>query len=190
MPSKIAVLGWGSLLWDHSPGFDGLHEVWLYGGPELRLEFSRISTSRGGALTLVIDSANGSLCRVAYAMSKRHYPEDAICDLKARESTTRDNIGFYFADGSRYQGRDQGALRSIRSWVAQRGFDVVVWTDLESNFQKKNKLGREFSVECAISYLNTLDDEGKAKAYEYLKRAPEFVDTPLRRALKTLPWPW
>lgn len=52
---KIAILGWGSLIWDERPEFDSHHEEWTSGGPVLQLEFSRISESRKGALTLVID---------------------------------------------------------------------------------------------------------------------------------------
>lgn len=38
---KIALLGWGSLLWDKRPEFDEYHEPWQFDGPELPLEFSR-----------------------------------------------------------------------------------------------------------------------------------------------------
>jgi hypothetical protein len=55
---KIAVLGWGSLIWDTTANqeFDRLRGNWRYDGPVLNLEFSRKSKkSRAGALTLVID---------------------------------------------------------------------------------------------------------------------------------------
>ena len=115
---KIAILGWGSLLWDHNADFDSQHNQWLLDGPELKLEFSRVSQSRCQALTLVIDSQNGELCRVAYTFSKRKDPEDAICDLQSREGTTRKNIGFYFCDGSRRQCRDANSLKAIAAWCA------------------------------------------------------------------------
>jgi len=56
----IAILGWGSLLWDKNHDFDNQHESWKFDGPLLPLEFSRISKSRDNALTLVIDELNGS----------------------------------------------------------------------------------------------------------------------------------
>ena len=83
---RIAILGWGSLIWDDNwPKFDEQRGEWLEDGPILPLEFSRVSgKTRGGALTLVIDEANGRECQVMYAMSKRRYPDDAIADLRDR----------------------------------------------------------------------------------------------------------
>lgn len=49
---SIAILGWGSLLWDERPEFDQHHGVWQFDGPHLNLEFSRKSSSRENALTL------------------------------------------------------------------------------------------------------------------------------------------
>jgi hypothetical protein len=48
--SRIAILGWGSLIWEVHPAFDVYHWEWLADGPTLKLEFSRKSTSRKGAL--------------------------------------------------------------------------------------------------------------------------------------------
>ncbi len=122
MPAQIAILGWGSLLWDSRPEFDEQHESWQHDGPEIKLEFSRVSQSRRGALTLVIDPKNGTPCRVAYAISKRRDPEDAICDLRCREGTTRSNVGFLFVNGSRQpQSRDPNSLEAINAWAKRRG---------------------------------------------------------------------
>ena len=53
----------------------------------------------------------------------------------------------------------------------------MVWTDLQSNFAKET--GVEFSVQAALAHLTGLKGEAKAKAEEYLQKAPEFVQTPL-----------
>jgi len=185
---KIAILGWGSLLWDRRSEFDKQHEDWQFDGPSLKLEFSRVSQIRNDALTLVLDTQNGKLCQVAYAFSKRKNPDDAICDLRCREGTTLKNIGFFFADGSRTQSRDGESLESIRVWVSEKKVDIVIWTDLASNFPKKSKGQKPFSIENAISHIQALDAEGKAKAAEYVWCAPEFIDTPLREALQSQPW--
>lgn len=181
MPRKIAILGWGSLLWDHRPEFDQQHDDWLPDGPILKLEFSHKSESRLGALTLVIDSTHGTACQVAYAFSKRTDPEDTLCDLRSREGTTCKNIGYVFFDGSRDHARDRAVLPVISEWAKAHNIDVVVWTDLASNFCS-------FSVNAALIYVQRLNAEGKAKAAEYMWRAPAFVDTPLRRALQEQPW--
>jgi hypothetical protein len=55
MPPQIAMLGWGSLLWEGGADFDRWRNEWRFDGPTLSLEFSRISSSRLGALTLVVD---------------------------------------------------------------------------------------------------------------------------------------
>jgi hypothetical protein len=62
---KVVSLGWGSLLWDRQPKFDRHHHDWQFDGPQIKLEFSRVSRKRRRALTLVIDSKNGAPCTVA-----------------------------------------------------------------------------------------------------------------------------
>lgn len=181
---KIAILGWGSLLWDLRLEFDEHHEPWQFDGPELPLEFSRVSSSRKGALTLVIDEANGATCRSAYALSKRRDPDDAIADLRCREGTVMRRIGVYFRDGSRAGKPTIPA--TIPPWADRLGIDVVVWTGLPSNFEEEVK--RPFSVENAIRHLQSLPADVKPDAAEYIWRAPDLVDTPLRRALQAEPW--
>jgi len=185
---KIAILGWGPLLWDQRAEFDEQHEDWQFDGPSLKLEFSRVSQTRNGALTLVLDTKNGRPCQVAYALSKRNNPDDAIYDLRCREGTTLRNIGFYFADNSRKQSREEEVLKGIQSWASERKIDVVIWTDLASNFQDKSKCKMPFSIEAALCHIQALDSEGKAKAAEYVWRAPRFIETPLREALQLQPW--
>jgi hypothetical protein len=182
--SKIAFLAWGSLLWDKSSNerFDLWHGPWRRDGPILKLEFSRISKSRQGGLTLVIDPAHGSSARVRWCLSKRRDPEDAICDLRCREDTTLANVGWILFQENRSQCRDRESLDTIRSWSNPRLLDAVIWTDLRSNFDKP------FSVEAAIKHANGLSPEAKSKTAEYVRRAPEFVDIPVRRALQQEPW--
>lgn len=185
-PPRIAVLGWGSLLWENRPDFDNQHDSWRFDGPMLQIEFSRVSSSRHDALTLVIDPVHGTQLQVAYARSKRADPEDAICDLRSREGTTRSNIGFYFADNSRRQHRDPNVAQSIATWAREKKFHVVVWTDLISNFEDVR--GEPFSHDAALTHVQSLDDIGRSSAAEYIWRAPTFVDTPLRRVLQEQPW--
>ena len=81
---------------------------------------------------------------------------------------------------------DKGSYEAIREWSERKALDVVVWTDLESNFSEKKK--EPFSVDAAIVHIQGLDAGGKKKATEYVRRAPRFVRTPLRSALEGLPW--
>jgi len=183
---KIAILGWGSLLWDKShKEFDERHEDWRLDGPVLKLEFSRKSASRLNALTLVIDPIHGQQCQVAYAMSKRATPQGAIADLRAREKTKRENIGCIFGDGSRRQGRDANSIDVISQWAKDKSIDVVLWTDLPGSFDGVAKM--DF-LDAAVNHVRQLPPEGKAIAAEYVWRAPDFVVTPLRKTLQSEPW--
>lgn len=181
---KIAILGWGSLIWDVRPEFDDFHEDWLCDGPGLKLEFSRISKSRKRALTLVIDEQCGEVCRVAYALSKRKNLDDAVCDLRCREDTILERIGYAFV-GNGGSGVPN-VPDTIKPWAKEKKLDVVVWTGLQSNFESITQ--KPFSIPEALTHLKELAAEGKAKAAEYVWRAPKFVRTPLRSALEVEPW--
>ena len=176
----IAILGWGSLLWDTRPKFIPFISQcgpWQRGGPSLPLEFSRISKSRGGALTLVIDPNNGTETVVSYCTSARSQSSAAIEDLRLREGPTRQEwIGSFRApfERSRY-------FHAIRTWASSRGFDDVVWTDLPPDF---HAFREPFSVEAAVTYVEGLGGHGKTMAREYFKQAPDFVQTPVRLALE------
>lgn len=184
--TKIAILGWGSLLWDISePQFEKQHSEWRFDGPVLRLEFSRKSASRLNALTLVIDAVHGQACQVAYALSKRRTAEEAKADLRMREKTSRQNIGYVFADCSGRQGRDANSVDAIRQWAKVAAIDVVLWTDLPGSF---DKVSADEFLKAAVHHVQQLSLEGKVKAAEYVWRAPDFIQTPLRRVLQTEPW--
>ena len=183
--NRIAILGWGSLLWDFRRDFDAHHENWQDDGPSLPIEFCRVSESRRRALTLVIDDAHGHDCTVAYAISKRADARDATYDLQSREGTSLDKIRCLDVNAEvPAKGDKVGA--AIWEWAKGKQLAFVVWTALPNNFKKET--GLEFSVEAAIHHVQQLPAEGKALAAEYVWRAPIFVDTPLRRALQTAPW--
>lgn len=178
MNANIAILGWGSLLWE-SAEFDGLHGPWQSDGPNLKIEFSRISKSLRGALTLVIDSNNGCPTTVAYCLSHRNKIHLTAEDLRVREGAGKKGIG-YFSNNEDSQFRDKATHDVIATWAAFKALDGVVWTDLRPNFAKET--GKSFSVENALGYLDGLQGEARVKANEYLQKAPNFVETPLRKA--------
>ncbi len=183
---KTAILGWGSLTWDQ-------HELpkcsgdWQTGGPKLKLEFSRVSASRSGALTLVIDPTKGEECEVQFSVSAQTELADAICDLRTRESTVVKRIGFVdLLSGQQRANVYPPSAELIRIWAGRRGFDAVVWTDLPSNFETEAK--KAFTVENALLHLKSLDEAGTKRAREYIIRAPAEIDTPLRRAITADAW--
>ncbi len=177
----IAILGWGSLLWEAAPDFDRWHGPWRVDGPMLRLEFSRVSSSRDGILTLVIDPECGALNSVAYSVSRRTALRDAMADLQHREKTIADNIGRVGPAQSDSRYRDPASAEAITAWAIANGTKAVVWTDLASNFEEK--VGEPFSAIAAMNYLKDLDRAVRAKAIDYIRQAPPFIMTPLRATL-------
>ena len=181
MNEQIALLAWGSLLWDDDEEFDAWHKPWHHtGGPTLRIEFSRISKSRSGALALVIDPENGSSVLVSWSISRRPTITQAVEDLRKREKTNTNCIGMCSLAGNA-RGFDKDSLAVIRAWAVERKLGGVVWTDLRSNFEEGT--GKPFSVDAAVRYLKALQGDGRKKAFEYIQRAPAFVHTRLRTAL-------
>lgn len=197
--TQIAILGWGSLLWENNEKQCTFEEWlrardWNFDGPTIPLEFSRISTSRKNALTLVIDHENGQPTRVAWQYSKRKDPEEARADLRCREGSPTSAIGIIYKDDANKDKLNEKNKKSktsadtIRQWAKEKNIDAVIWTDLENNFTSKNKDNHAFSIPNAIQHIQKLDAEGKAKAAEYIWRAPSFVQTALRDALQKEPW--
>ena len=187
MPPQTAILGWGSLLWEDQPEFDQWHGTWKPDGPLLKLEFSRVSSTRLGALTLVVDSEHGAETRVAWCLSRRTTPDDAVADLRCREGCPMSSIArLNVTTSSDDQSAAPEGAKDIAGWARARELDVVVWAALPGNFA--DKVRKPFSVQGAIEYLKGLSPPAKVKAAEYIWRAPAFVRTPLRRALEQHPW--
>ena len=178
----IAVIGWGSLIWN--PGGLPLASGWEEGGPVLPIEFSRISDD--GRLTLVIDERNGADVPTRYAVCSKTELEPAIADLQAREGArNRDRIGFVDIPTRRHSERafnsHPKALERIRTWAAKKQFMAVIWTALGPRF--KEKIGVPFSPEAAMHYVNGLAGTARARALEYIQNAPKEVMTPFRRLI-------
>ena len=183
MSQRIAILGWGSLLWQGAAEFDKWHDDWQPDGPTLNLEFSRISSSRLGALTLVIDREHGSPTTVAWCLSKRKNPSDAVADLRCREGCSIRDIACLELAA---EGPQPEPVADVAEWGRRRRLDFVIWTALASNFHSKRE--QPFTVPNALAYVQELEPAAKAKAAEYIWRAPDFVRTPLRASLQQPPW--
>lgn len=179
---KIAILGWGALIWDPR-GLD-VRGRWRPNGPELPIEFSRVS--RDGRLTLVVDETNGERLHCLYAVSSFDRFEDAVENLSEREGTRKRFIGFVVAGGERDEADYSGPVGAVWSWAQGKGFDAAVWTALPPNFV--DRTGQEFSVGAAVSYLMRLREPTLSKAREYVSRAPEQIMTPVRRELIANGW--
>src|SRR4051812_6853424 len=88
---KIAVLGWGSLVWKPERLRTTVH--FSNDGPTLPIEFCR--TSMDGRLTLVINETYGASCVSYHAESSFRNLKAAIENLRIREGMpTARRVGF------------------------------------------------------------------------------------------------
>jgi hypothetical protein len=184
LAGRVAVLGWGSLLWDLDDLAPKVEGGWLMdAGPRMPLEFSRISPKRLLSLVVVIDPEHGDPCPTHAIPSRRATVAEAAADLAARERTGRDRIGAVcMASGL----RDGAAAGVVADWCAETGAAGAVWTDLPRNFEAET--GGPFSVAAGLDYLRGLTGASAAEARRYIDGAPAATDTPLRRALADAPW--
>jgi hypothetical protein len=180
---KIAVLAWGSLVWD--PRDLRTAAPFAANGPLLPIEFCRVS--KDGRLTLAIDETFGDVCTTYSAPSAFADLDAAIENLRLREGTSARNIGFVEPASDRQSDvaleRHPQMVATIAAWAESSGYDAVIWTALASNFDEWGKAGEPFSVTAAIRYLETLkakDGDASARALEYIRKAPAEVDTPVR----------
>jgi len=175
---KVAFLGWGSLIWN--PFGLRITGSWKTDGPLLPVEFARVS--KDGRLTLVLHPEALDVPTLwAYAVCGNL--QQAIDNLAEREETSRNDIGFVsIPDNSNRCNVIPRILPRIKSWTEQKGLDAVVWTDLRSNFKARTEL--EFNEDNVVRYLRELKGEALRDAEEYVRKAPEQIETNIRKRLR------
>lgn len=184
--NRIAILGWGSLIWDleiltpHTTG-DWLMEQ----GPRLPMEFSRISPKRKLGLVVCLDPVVGVECTTNVIQSTKKDISLTIDDLAARERAPLSLIGAVHTDGLR-KGRMPEVCSAVSSWCKSNNWDGAVWTDLEPNFYDYTQ--KNFTINAGLAYLRTLSGENLVEAHNYIESAPHQTRTPLRSALATDAW--
>lgn len=181
---KIAILGWGSLIWQPKELEYNKTFGWNEDGPILPIEFARIS--KDGRLTLVI-TENGTKSPVLYTLSNYHNLEEAILNLAVREGSGRNSIGSYNKSkdtfSSKFLFKDE-----IKNWIKNTDFDAVIWTNLGENWNIKNDKGdiiRQIEPERRIEYLKELKGHTSAIAEEYIRRAPHQIVTAFRKKIES-----
>ena len=183
---NIAIIGWGSLLWDLEVLHPHVDPEWRRGaGPVLPLEFSRISPKRLHALALIIDTEHGTECRTSLVTSRKHSLDDAVNDLAERERAPLERIGFASKSGA-WKSTIPDIEVNLSDWLDSNHYDAAVWTDLPANFEAET--GRVFSIEYAVGYLKTLSGNALLEAKRYIELAPEETMTALRLALHEDDW--
>lgn len=188
LKGKIAVIGWGSLIWDLDNLTPFVTGDWIMGaGPSLPFEFTRVSPKRKMGLAVCLDYVNGDRCPTNAILSKSTDIDQAAEELRARErAKIIDYIGLIHpASGARRSSIPEVA-DIFEDWCRRTGAAGAVWTDLGGNFEEDR--GAPFSVPGAIAYLKTLQGESLIEAVRYIEYAPAATNTPLRRALAKDDW--
>ena len=180
---KIAVLGWGSLIW--CSGSLQIKGRWKEDGPPLPIEFARISED--GRLTLVLCSFTEDV-QSLWTHSSYDDLKQAKNNLCEREGTIMDRIGYIsIPDNESDCEAVPLVLDSIRQWVEEKALDAVIWTDLPSNFKERTCM--KLNEENVITYLKGLTEDRLKKAEKYIRRAPRQIKTKIRdRIQKEFGW--
>lgn len=179
--TRIAILGWGSLIWN--PNGLPIQRQWFKDGPLVQVEFLRQSDN--GCLTLVLHESAAPV-RSLWAIMDATDLLKARRDLFLRERCREENFDRDIRAWQR--GEPAPALISdLEPWAHARGIDAVVWTGLPP---KKNR--RNFqapNVDEALDFLKNLPEHQCTSAEEYVRKAPLQIDTAYRRAIEaTLKW--
>lgn len=173
---KIAVLGWGSLIW--CPGTLNVRSRWHKDGPYLPIEFAH--KSRDKRLTLVILPGCADQ-RTYWALSGFPDLKSAVTNLKFREGCS-DEKKIHFVAGTNRRG-DEEIIDKVSEWLlGKQELGAAIWTGLGG--------WKNFTPEAAIHHLDSLKGTDLDRAREYVRNAPEQMQTEVRRRLKDRDADW
>lgn len=170
---KIAILGWGSLIWQpKNLDFDKVFG-WKKDGPTLPIEFARVS--KDGRLTLVI-TENGTKVPVLYTLSNHQSLDEAVLNLAIREGSGRKRVGSYDKNSDIFSS-DFPFKDEIKQWIKNTDFDAVIWTNLGENWTLKTNN--------RIEYLKNIESYTNALAEEYIRKTPSQIQTKFRKEVES-----
>ena len=167
----IACLGWGSLIWD--PRELQAELEWHTDGPQLSIEFAR--QSKDGRITLVIEPSAPKL-PVLWSEMTVSSLEEAIENLKEREKTVQKYIGSWSLTEEQPK-----EIPGLDEWADSVGAVSVIWTALPPKFNDRD--GIVPSLGQLLTYFRELDDGLLGEAERYIRKAPQQIQTPYRKAL-------
>jgi len=173
--TRIACLGWGSLIWD--PRELPIRRHWFDDGPFAPVEFTR--QSQDGRMTLVLDG-EADLVRLLWAHYDTGNLEASRRALGAREGIPKGDwdtrIGVWRV------GREAPTLiPDLPVWADSRGIQGVAWTSLPPKFGDEE---RRPTIDEVISHLTSLTGPRRDNAETYVRRTPRQIDTAYRRRIE------
>ncbi len=173
----IAILGWGSLVWDLKK-LEINSQGWFEDGPILNIEFCRFSSKK--RITLVINGEYGDPCTTYWAQSVHTDLSKVVTNLKDREGVPTESSIHWFDTSGKTNCNDTLTITRIEAWLKSKpNIKAVVWTGLTSNWNDKSKgRGVEFSLQDFKVYLEMRYQEGEYEdLLEYFIKAPKQTKT-------------
>ncbi|SHI60827.1 hypothetical protein SAMN04488096_10314 [Mesonia phycicola] len=182
---KIAILGWGSLIWNPKSLQYNTTFGWQKDDPMLPLEFSRIS--QDSRLTLVLDP-NAILVQSLYAISTNTTIEEVVLNLAVREGSARSAIGYYDKHTNKTKPNDFKYIANIKEWLTNHPeINVVIWINLKANWEETDRV--KSKTRSRLEYLKSLDGLTKTITEEYIRKTPIQIATNFRKEIeKKLKW--
>jgi hypothetical protein len=170
MGGKIAVIGWGSLIWNPGVGAEKLNidGLWRCDGPKLPVQFARISG--GDRLTLVLlDEADPMT--TYWAIHESSDPSKAKSNLGRREGNTKNPenvVDEVLSDGK----AKTKNMETIQVWLKEKKIERAIWTNFSCNFEEKLE-EKKYSEDKAAEYLHGLAKNNNIDcARTYITRTP------------------
>lgn len=176
---NVACIGWGSLIWDarELP----INTPWNNDGPLLPIEFARESSN--GRITLVLTDNGNSIASLWVLMNVSNVIE-AKAALAQREKISYINIecSIGFWDKASNSSHGQSSSR-IETWAKNKELDGVVWTNLRYGFKSSRDVMPEYPN--ILSHFQSLPNEQRIAAEEYVRKTPIQISTEYRSRLET-----
>lgn len=188
MVGNIAVIGWGSLIWNPGVGEKKLNikGSWRCDGPKLPVQFARISGTKKDCLTLVLldeaapmttywaihESDDPSIARknLGRREGRKKNPESAVDDVLSNGIANTKNS------------------ETIQAWLKEKNLQQAIWTGLGGNFSEELKV--PFSEQEALKYLQRLTASNSFdSAKTYITRTPPQIRNEFfERIISELAW--
>lgn len=176
---SIAVIGWGSLIWDRRDL--GVQGRWRTDGPRLPIEFAR--KSENGRLTLVtVPDAEPQ--QTYWVISTFTTVEAARENLREREGKRVALRDIHWATRSELHDAKNVIAALVQEWISLHvEVDAAIWTGLNATIEGPDVVAK------AVQYLAGLADADTARrAREYVVRAPPQTQTRVRREMQARGW--
>lgn len=189
----IAILGWGSLLWQKNSNVCGGEDEdilqikeaeWNEDGPTLPIEFCKKSSR--DRITLVISKKYGSPCKTYWATSKFDDFDRARRNLQCREGNKEGDKIYYIR---RHEGalcvypelppEDGNLFAEIRKWLDERPYlNGVLWAGFAAD-EKLFGEKKDYEKNLRLYLQNQCDRKSKhwSCIKEYFEKAPGETKT-------------